>query len=246
MEKVDLRHMTALRIVKENFGETPMKHLDVGAGSGVMIDLFRKELGCESRACDFTDELSQLDDLKVDVVDLNRASSLPYDNESFDVATMLEVIEHIDGFRWIVEEMFRILKPGGLCILSTPNILNFNSRFKNLWFGFPHDFGPLKMGDQRLRGAGGHINPVSYFYIAHALAENGFRSISCRVNKKHRSAWLKLILLWPVFKIMSNSYYRKEVKKYGTIDESNMSLVREVNSINMLTGKTIFVSARKP
>ena len=27
-------------------------------------------------------------------------------------------------------------RPGGVCVLSTPNILNVNSRLRFLWFGF--------------------------------------------------------------------------------------------------------------
>lgn len=47
--------------------------------------------------------------------------SLPFDNETFDLVTSFETIEHIrSGADWI-RESARVLKDGGLLIISTPN-----------------------------------------------------------------------------------------------------------------------------
>lgn len=49
-------------------------------------------------------------------------SKLPYDDNSYDALTMFDVIEHIpDVDRFLKEEVFRVLKPGGLFIYQTPN-----------------------------------------------------------------------------------------------------------------------------
>ncbi len=47
---------------------------------------------------------------------------LPFDDESFDCVISFQVIEHIKKDRLFVEEVCRVLKKGGVFIVSTPNI----------------------------------------------------------------------------------------------------------------------------
>lgn len=44
------------------------------------------------------------------------------ENDSFDTAVSFQVIEHIEEDDMFVQEIHRVLKPGGRAILSTPNI----------------------------------------------------------------------------------------------------------------------------
>src|SRR5262249_21261089 len=45
---------------------------------------------------------------------------LPFDTASFDVILGLELIEHIDSVPLFAQEIARVLKPGGIAIMSTP------------------------------------------------------------------------------------------------------------------------------
>jgi SAM-dependent methyltransferase len=47
--------------------------------------------------------------------------SLPFEPESFDLVTAFEVIEHLERWRELLAEANRILKPGGVLLVSTPN-----------------------------------------------------------------------------------------------------------------------------
>jgi ubiquinone/menaquinone biosynthesis C-methylase UbiE len=49
------------------------------------------------------------------------ATRLPFDSDSFDAATMFDVLEHIPDDRRAIAEVFRVLKPGGYLLISTPN-----------------------------------------------------------------------------------------------------------------------------
>jgi 2-polyprenyl-3-methyl-5-hydroxy-6-metoxy-1,4-benzoquinol methylase len=51
--------------------------------------------------------------------DLN--SPLPDHNEAFDVVVAAEVIEHLENPRFMMREIFRILRPGGVTLVTTPN-----------------------------------------------------------------------------------------------------------------------------
>ncbi|MGZ5024645.1 MAG: class I SAM-dependent methyltransferase, partial [Chthoniobacterales bacterium] len=110
-------------------------YLDVGSGNGELIDRVIREFEVRVRACDYRDDLMTIGDLKVDVVDLN-TGSLPYPNESFDLVTCTEVIEHLENFRPALREISRVLRPGGVFVVSTPNVLNLRSRLRYLFFGF--------------------------------------------------------------------------------------------------------------
>ncbi|MFO8013074.1 MAG: class I SAM-dependent methyltransferase [Phycisphaerae bacterium] len=47
--------------------------------------------------------------------------ALPLQAESMDVVTFIEVLEHVDRERRFLEEVHRVLRPGGRIILSVPN-----------------------------------------------------------------------------------------------------------------------------
>ena len=94
--------------------QTCRDHLDIGAGRGELISKFRKRFGAESAACDYTDRLMELPGQKVDIANLNH-DPLPYPDERFDVVTATEVIEHLEDFRRVTREIYRVLRPGGYC-----------------------------------------------------------------------------------------------------------------------------------
>jgi 2-polyprenyl-3-methyl-5-hydroxy-6-metoxy-1,4-benzoquinol methylase len=48
-------------------------------------------------------------------------SSLPFRSCAFDVVTCFEVIEHVREQESLLREMKRVLKPGGILLVSTPN-----------------------------------------------------------------------------------------------------------------------------
>ncbi|NIO44342.1 MAG: methyltransferase domain-containing protein [Candidatus Aenigmarchaeota archaeon] len=52
----------------------------------------------------------------------------PYANNYFDCITCLDVIEHVVEKDFVIEEIYRVLKPGGILILSTPNLTSWINR----------------------------------------------------------------------------------------------------------------------
>ena len=147
-----------------------------------------------------------------------------------------------------MREIFRVLRPGGWAIFSTPNIRNLKSRLRYLTFGFPNLFGPLAVRESEVHDTGGHINPVGYFYLAHALLDAGFRAENLRVSvdRWQRSSVVPLVALWLPIQLAARLAYRREVEKFHTIDEHNAPIVRAMNSLDLLLGRTLIVAAEKP
>jgi 2-polyprenyl-3-methyl-5-hydroxy-6-metoxy-1,4-benzoquinol methylase len=59
---------------------------------------------------------------------VSRLPDLPFFDESVDVVTLVEILEHLPApeVRASLAEVFRLLRPGGTLILTTPN-------FRSLW-----------------------------------------------------------------------------------------------------------------
>jgi SAM-dependent methyltransferase/uncharacterized protein YbaR (Trm112 family) len=86
--------------------------LEVGAGGNYLKEDFKA----------IYDEWISLDyDLRSDSIDLRGDGQvLPFKNEMFDTIISIDVLEHVPNPEKFVSEMFRVIKPGGTIILSTP------------------------------------------------------------------------------------------------------------------------------
>ena len=95
--------------------------LDFGAGSGnFVLRLLEMERFSTITGVDLMDRPENLTTtIKWAAADLNFPTS--FTDETFDVIVSPEVIEHLENPRAICREWFRLLKPGGTLIFSTPN-----------------------------------------------------------------------------------------------------------------------------
>jgi hypothetical protein len=145
-----------------------------------------------------------------------------------------------------LREIYRVLEPGGLAVITTPNILNLRSRLRYLMTGFFNLFGPLPIGDRRLYNPGGHINPINYFYLGHASRETGFVDLQPSVDHYQRRSWLPFVILFLPMKVAVLFFWQREKNKFRTITPENRDLVAAINSRDLLLGRTLIICARKP
>jgi SAM-dependent methyltransferase len=64
------------------------------------------------------------------VIEIGSAMNLPFGNESFDVVTCFDVLEHLDDPRASLAEMRRVLASAGVLVVSTPNPASLGHRRK--------------------------------------------------------------------------------------------------------------------
>jgi len=235
----------AVKSLKQHYSSISGTHLDIGSGTGNLIRRIRQEFDVESRACDYTDEFMQLEGVEVDVVDLNHGL-LPYPGCHFDLVTFTEVAEHLENYHAIVREIHRVLKPGGVVVITTPNVLNMKSRMRFLTTGFWSMFGPLHVGETSIESAGGHITPIPYPYLAHALMGTGFDIPKVTTDKTQFPSLYWFILLYIPIRLVAAISWKKERNKYKTLDEHNQPIIDQINKSYMLLGRSIVVTAHKP
>jgi 2-polyprenyl-3-methyl-5-hydroxy-6-metoxy-1,4-benzoquinol methylase len=58
---------------------------------------------------------------KITTQQMMLGGALPVESESFDIVTLLAVLEHLEQPRQIVIEIHRVLKPGGRTVITVPS-----------------------------------------------------------------------------------------------------------------------------
>lgn len=221
------------------------RHLDIGAGRGELILNLRRSMPMDSSACDFHVERFAAEGVPCAQVNLNH-EPLPYPDEGFDLVTSSEVVEHLENYRAFLREAFRVTAKGGAVVITTPNVLNANSRVRYLISGFANLFGPLPVRNDKLYSTGGHITPIPYFYLAHALLDAGFENVELDIDKVQKTSVFWLALFAPPILAGWRRFMSRERRRFRTITAENAPLVAAHLSWPLLVGRTVVVSAVKP
>jgi len=225
--------------------------VDVGAGEGYFSKMVGDRLQSDLRrapdsvlaACDLFPEFFRYSGIRCDPI--NSDGSLPYADSSFDVACSLEVIEHIKDQFAFARELHRVVKPDGVAIVSTPNVLNLNSRVRYLHSGFTVLFDPLLLSSDDPRHTAGHINPVPYYYLAYQLRRAGFRSVTVHYDRFKSSARALLAVWGPFIGIAHALFRRRLAAKKPDVTAENADLLQDLNSVSMLTSRSVIAVATK-
>jgi len=108
-----------LERISANFSADRPHILDVGCGTGANLELLG-EFGDAEGVDVSTDALAFCRQRGLERVREGEAEKLPYDNSSFDLATGLDVVEHLDDDLAGLREMHRVLKPDGRILVFVP------------------------------------------------------------------------------------------------------------------------------
>lgn len=112
--------------------------LDAAAGGGELASQLAAS-GCRVTGLDIQDQWQQpsIPFLKHDLDE-----KLPFDDASFDAVVFVEAIGYLENPSFTLREFARVLRPGGILIVSMPNIFSLQSRLRFLanatYRWFPH------------------------------------------------------------------------------------------------------------
>jgi methionine biosynthesis protein MetW len=166
--------------------------LDIGCGNGSLLGIaeakFREVHGCDIALTALQEARTR--GMRTICVDLNTTVPLPYQNESFDAITCLEVLEHVlDPFH-LLRDLYRVLRPKGQVVLTTPNIRYFRNLYKLTFRGkFPHT-----TTDSFVWG-GGHLHYFTRKDLASLLQKAGFEKIEFHLNQEQFTrSWKRLLI----------------------------------------------------
>lgn len=192
-EKAAIQYGNLLKFGKVSAATHP-RLLDAGCGAGPSLP-FLKNQGFRVIGSDFI-YFPLLEAQKrapgVPLLNCNLDQGLPFADESLDVILASEVIEHLSKDKLFLGEALRALAPGGVLLLTTPNLWDIRRPLAKLtgqtWSGYRDPT---------------HINLLTPRRLAGLLKEAGFSQVRWKTGIKPayqrsiRRLGLRLALPYP-------------------------------------------------
>ena len=113
------REILREKILKYQKNNVNKKIIDIGCGPGGNI-LLLKDFGRVTGLDMSAEALKFAKTNNFDELTQASATNIPFGNESFDMATSFDVLEHIEDDEAVIREVMRILKPGGMFVVTVP------------------------------------------------------------------------------------------------------------------------------
>jgi len=169
--------------------------LDIGCGYGLFLDT-AKEAGYDAEGIEISKYSYEYCKSKNHKVHNNVLGECNFENESFDLITMWDLIEHLEDPSSFLKDVNRILNRDGLVVISTPNIgsLFAKARGRSWWC-------IVRM----------HLFYFSRRTIKNLLEKNGFIVIAIKshprkITLKYAAEWIKdNRILYKILKNIGNT-----------------------------------------
>lgn len=114
--------------------------LDFGCGEGYFLRALENHFqayGVDVSSYAVTRAQERAPEARVDVLE---GQGIPFPQDSFSAVTAFDVLEHISDIGRVLADLYRITSPGGLLVMTTPNIDSWGIRRKGgMWHGFRDD-----------------------------------------------------------------------------------------------------------
>lgn len=121
--QLDTRLKKIIELVKSL---SPKDVLDIGCGSGYLLDLLSEEIPDSNLSGIDVYPLPGKKGWEYKKGDITKG--LPYKDNTFDSVILGEVIEHVPNTDFLLSEINRVLKKKGYLIVSTPNLVSWANR----------------------------------------------------------------------------------------------------------------------
>ena len=163
--------------------------VELGCGDGSLLREVADALGIRDVYGVDIDEMAlkkaACRDIKVFKADLN-SDPLPFKDDFFDIVLMEEVIEHLVNPYNAIREAYRILKRGGLFLLSTPNLAWWLNRlalllgYQPYWSECSTIYNVGKFKRNLRQPLSGHLRLYTYKALKQLLELHGFQVIASK------------------------------------------------------------------
>lgn len=152
--------------------------LDAGCGNGYLLFQLRKRfkrlIGLEYSPHRLEQARLNLTGLPFEPLLGSAEAMTEIGTGTLDCVVSADTIEHIPDVYAASREIFRVLRPGGLLILNTPNIASLPKRLRLLCGRFPSTSQPDEGLGSDVLFDGGHLHYFTFRSLARLLEKAGF------------------------------------------------------------------------
>lgn len=211
--------------------------LDIPSGSGSFTQrLLEKGINVHSGDIE---NIMMVENKNFNVADMNH--TLPYADNFFSAVVCIDGIEHLERPFDFIRECYRITKPGGRIIISTPNINALRSRWRWFWTSH-HNKCKTPLNENRPTPLH-HINMMSYQRMRYILHTSGYKINKVTTNRVKGISWLYMI--FAPFSWLATKFVFGKEEKDPQQKEVNKEIVSDLFGKSLLFGETMILSARK-
>lgn len=157
--------------------------LDIGCNDGSIGSLLRKKKNIVY-GLDIAEhkvKAARKKGIKATTCDIE-SKRLPYHNDFFDVVLLTDVIEHVFDTDRVLEDIYRVLKKGGMLLITTPNVASLLRRCMLVC-----GINPCLEYSARYMGSSlspvGHIRYYTHADLRHQLQTCGFHHIMAKGDR---------------------------------------------------------------
>lgn len=169
-------HKTVLSFLPDNLSGRKM--LEVGCGNGDFSNYLSANHKANIVGLDFSVESIKIADQKKSKFGATTSSfvvgdaqKMQFADNSFDTIVSCECLEHVPTPQLMVNEIFRVLKPGGMVVLTTENYFNAYAYFRLY----------MMMRGQKFDSGSG-VQPIENFFffwqVSNMFCRAGFKKVN--------------------------------------------------------------------
>ena len=223
--------------------ETGQLLLDMGCGEGrhsigALLETPANVIGLDLSFEDLNTAKSRLNDFDLSGCDtfcvfgVGNIKNIPIENSSLDAVVCSEVLEHVDSPKESIQELVRVLKPGGIMALSVPRYLP--------------ELICWKLSKEYSKTPGGHVRIFKHSQLRDLAENNGLQYKSFHwAHGLHSPYWWLQCLFWNT---RETSYVIKLYHKLLVWDLMKRPLFTRLLEMILqpLIGKSLVMYFRKP
>ncbi|MDA3808767.1 MAG: class I SAM-dependent methyltransferase [Spirochaetaceae bacterium] len=130
-----LKSLSDIDINPNNFDSSENRSfLDIGCATGLLVEYFQKS-GWMSRGVELCSPAAIYgSELRLIDIFSGTVEQAAFKDETFDIIHCSHLIEHLNNPGSFMDEVYRILKPGGMFLCTTPNVSGFQAKlFQSKW-----------------------------------------------------------------------------------------------------------------
>lgn len=234
--------MNTIKYKKLNL-ESDQLLLDMGCGEGrhsigALLETSANVIGLDLSFKDLSIANSRLNDFDLSNLDtfctfgVGNINNIPLESASLDAVMCSEVLEHVDSPEESIQELIRVLKPGGVMALSVPRYLP--------------ELICWKLSKDYSKTPGGHIRIFRHNQLKNLGINNGLEYQSFHwAHGLHSPYWWLQCLFW---KTRETSYIVKLYHRLLVWDLMKRPLFTKIleTILQPLIGKSLVIYFKKP